>query len=231
MCSHTTGNRLFWCHCGWDIGAGPKPRRCGAQTPESQSVLPTGASALRLACRQTYVPFLPSQVPTHPAPSYTETIPILYTHNEFSFNEQTTLLSFSTLLLPQRLHAIRSLRLQWYEGSCQGRWCLPDAGALHDEVTWIKTWRVIATMRGLRTLRVTIAEFPPCAQLSPPQIVRVLQPLKAVTRPQVFEVHWQWEDRLEEARVELGDVPFVLVDPNRHLYRKEARREEVCLAG
>ncbi|MCJ1322285.1 hypothetical protein MMC15_007633 [Xylographa vitiligo] len=132
----------------------------------------------------------------------------------FNFNEQSTLLSFSARLLPQRLHTIRSIRLQWYEGSRQGRWCVPGAGPLHDETTWTEIWRVVATMRGLRTLRVTIAEFPPCAQLSAEQIVQVLRPRKAVTRPAVFEVHWQWEKRLEEARAWLGDVPFVFVDPN-----------------
>ncbi|MCJ1377752.1 hypothetical protein MMC17_000848 [Xylographa soralifera] len=225
------GNRLLWCHCGWDIGAAPQSRRSGTETPDSESVLPPGASALRLACRQTYVAELPSQAPTHPYPSYTETIPILYSHNEFSFNEQPTLLSFATQLLPPRLHAIRSLRLQWSEGSCHGRWCPPGAAALRDEATWTKTWQLIATMRGLRALRVTIALFPPCAQLTALQVRRVLQPLRAVTRPEVFEVYWQWEDRLAEAAAGLGDVPFVFVDPNGGSFGMGERRRDGWLAA
>ncbi|MCJ1405739.1 hypothetical protein MMC11_008969, partial [Xylographa trunciseda] len=210
LCSHPTSNRLFWCHCGWDIGAVPKSPRSDPETPDTQALLPRGASALRFACRQTY----------------TESTPILYTHNEFSFNAPETLLYFSARVLPHRLHAVRSLRLQWYEGSSHGRWCVPSAsaGALHDEAAWLETWRVIAALRGLRTLRVTIAEFPPCARLSVRQIGRILQPLRAVTRPQVFEVHWQWEERLEEARVRLGEVPFVFVDPNGDVFRKEGWR-------
>jgi len=86
-----------------------------------------------------------------------------------------------------------------------------------------RPWTIIASMAGLRFLRIHIYEkkfYRVVGQYLIPNAVpslasqkQVLEPLKAIKGLEVFEVGWPWKGDGSESALQLGDdVPFHLVE-------------------
>lgn len=135
---------------------------------------------------------------------------MLYSQNVFFFNQLDAVLNFSSTILPQRLHTIRSLRLRWYFTFPFHSDFGSDVPSLrlhppHDEATWAKVWGIIAGMQGLRDLRVHIwSGF----NITTSTIeARILEPLRAVKGMETFEVKVPWEGNYEM------EAPFKITRP------------------
>lgn len=95
--------------------------------------------------------------------AYSETISMLYSTNTFSFHDLDCIRYFSASILPKRFDIIRSLDVQWHF-----RW--PSYNTLaqrllattmyppHDEASWEDCWRIIASMKGLKKIQVSIRD-------------------------------------------------------------------------
>ncbi|MCJ1394375.1 hypothetical protein MMC18_007253 [Xylographa bjoerkii] len=142
---------------------------------------------------------------------YIEAINILYAQNDFYTRQADSIVHLSQTVLPHRLDLITSLHI--YR-------CFPSAlyespenrGQLapYDEATWEETWRIIADMKGLRVLRVTLFEF--WRLRSRRSQTTFLEPLKAVEQADVFEVEVPWAVGDDEGPIGLGDVPFRILE-------------------
>ena len=69
-------------------------------------------------------------------------------------------------------------------------------------------------MKKLRVLRVVFHNEHETPSLE--RQMKILEPLKAVKGLDVFEVGWTWEVREGEGVLELGEVPFQVVDKRHH---------------
>ncbi|KAL3445431.1 hypothetical protein BJX65DRAFT_309897 [Aspergillus insuetus] len=135
--------KLVWRRCSGIDGIGCSPhcyRKFYAHTPRSANLL-----AVVLTCRRI------------------EAINILYSHNTFAFRNLSTITSFTSIVLPQRLSCIRSLRLEWV--FCDYEFDYPyGTSAAYSEMVekpfdqrWDALWEVLTTrMRGLRKLHVRL---------------------------------------------------------------------------
>ena len=114
-----------------------------------------------------------------------------------------TLILLQKLILPQRLHAVRSLRLHWW--LCG----LPPSGSTHVQdclLDWTNVCSVLATMQGLRDLFIELAmtevwKFYPFIFRA-----RVLKPLQAVSRPKDFELRAPFPECF--SAVDIAEMPF-----------------------
>ena len=90
---------------------------------------------------------------------YTEAIDIPYSTNEFHFVDTEHLIHFSTTILPQRLDAIRSVRV-WTMFAFHPLYSTKDPQEAlpppQDEATWERFCGVLASLTGLRELRVEL---------------------------------------------------------------------------
>ncbi|MCJ1246327.1 hypothetical protein MMC30_003534 [Trapelia coarctata] len=140
--------------------------------------------------------------------AYSEAINILYTDNSFSIRQDTALIHLATLVPPHRLNLIKTLHCDFildfrtYRRSCNSS---PD---VFD--SWEETWHILAGMRGLQTLQVTITKLGATQSLATTyQIMSVLAPLKAVTGVKGYGVDLMFEVP-EDLERRLGEVPFQL---------------------
>ena len=74
----------------------------------------------------------------------------------------------------------------------------------HDEATWEDMWRIIASMNGLKSLKIELSYFD---SLNGEREAMMLAPLRKVTGLDNFEVH------LPYAGPEYPDAPFRLIRP------------------
>ncbi|KAF2643705.1 hypothetical protein P280DRAFT_215033 [Massarina eburnea CBS 473.64] len=91
---------------------------------------------------------------------YCEAIPHLYTPHIFSLLHVTHLLYLPSRVPQQRLNSIRSLRIRWairalpyFRRGTSNRLAYPE-----DTANWEKAWAILASMRGLKDLRVVIVD-------------------------------------------------------------------------
>lgn len=112
---------------------------------------------------------------------YTEAIHMLYAHNTFLVDHLDTVVNLSCTIFPQRLASIRSLQLTWtFHHLClESRFQLlpPDDGA-----TWEQACQIIASMKGLRSFRLTMDEA------SVYLAAVLLEPLKSVRERDMLDL-------------------------------------------
>ncbi|KAL3486291.1 hypothetical protein BJX62DRAFT_242146 [Aspergillus germanicus] len=137
--------KLVWRRCSGVDGVGCSGhcyRKFYGHTPRSANLLP-----IVLTCRRIY----------------SEAINILYSHNTFAFRNLSAIASFTSMVLPQRLSCIRSLRLEWV--FCDYEFDYPyGTSAAYSEMVkkpfdhrWDALWEVLTMrMRGLRKLHVKL---------------------------------------------------------------------------
>ncbi|MCJ1282113.1 hypothetical protein MMC26_001436 [Xylographa opegraphella] len=135
----------------------------------------------------------------------------LYIQNNFYTRQADSIVHLYNIVLPQCLNLITSLHI--YQ-------CFPSALyrsegnnqqlALYDEVTWNETWRIIASMDGLRILRSHRLKF--WRLRGRTSQTRFLEPLKAVKQANVFEVEVPWAPGEVESPIGLGEVPFRILE-------------------
>lgn len=121
---------------------------------------------------------------------YTEGIDLLYSLNTFDVMGPESLVSFSTIILPQRLNALGSLQLTWAFFKTQ----VTDSEKVllqGDDALWKACWRVIASMEGLRDLRVWLS-MSPTNKLARHLETALLAPLAQVGTRRLFEIRVSW---------------------------------------
>ncbi len=135
---------------------------------------------------------------------YVESVSILYSQNTFDTSNPDVIAYLPSLLLPQRLHAIRSLRFYW--SLTRAPTTAKDQGERsfrYNDDVWQNIWRNLASMRGLSDLVVGI-HIPFIWQTQWTQReVAILAPVKAVTRPACFEMILNFPSNAEEQLLDL----------------------------
>ena len=147
---------------------------------------------------------------------YEESIGMLYAENTFKFHSMGDITAMACTTLPQRIAAIRSIKCQ-VSCSCLYHDPIDLTGSMiydrqppNDEATWEKGWQILAGMESLQVLHVDIMNL----GYQCPLKQAVLEPLRAVSRPKVFEV------RLHDSEIEGGlapwdDAPFSIMRVHR----------------
>ncbi|MCJ1400680.1 hypothetical protein MMC11_003888 [Xylographa trunciseda] len=142
---------------------------------------------------------------------YVEAIAILYAQNDFYTRQADSIVHFSGTVLPHRLDLITSLHIyRCFPSALYESTNNKDQLAPYDEATWEETWQIVTSMKGLRTLRVTLFEFWRLRNRA--SQTRFLEPLKAVKQTDVFEVEVPWAAGENEGPIGLGDVPFRILE-------------------
>lgn len=146
-----------------------------------------------------------------PKRSYSEAIETLYTRNTFDLADPKCIIQLSTLILPQRLNVIRSVRLHDYVGKWRWRKRYPEYwGHPPIEISWERVCRTLADMRQLRRLSVRLGAGAWYTQGE--TYDNLLAALKAVRQPREFVVEMPayHESRASEFDEVLRDAPFVV---------------------
>ena len=146
-----------------------------------------------------------SPISTHSGTRYFEAIDLLYSTKTLVMTQPGTLILLQKLILPQRLRAVRSLRLHWW--LCG----LPPSSPVHVQdclLEWTNLCSVLATMEGLRDLCIELAmtevwKFHPLIFGA-----RVLKPLQAVAQPENFELRIPFPESF--ATVDIAEMPFLV---------------------
>ena len=94
-------------------------------------------------------------------------------------------------LLPQRINTIRTLRFFWglpnYPPTIIPGFSGPGLEVhLKRQKIWKKIWHIISTMAGLRELHIKLNATTEWATLNREAAVDLLEPIKQVTKPEVF---------------------------------------------
>lgn len=141
---------------------------------------------------------------------YSEAICLLYSTNLFSFADPNCIRHLSATILPSRLNSIKSISIDWYfywhiyddftQQMFSERFLYPP----HDEATWEDMWRIIASMKGLKSLKIELSYFD---SLNGEREAMMLAPLGKVMGLDNFEVH------LPYAGPEYPDASFRLIRP------------------
>ncbi|KAL1853631.1 hypothetical protein VTK73DRAFT_8918 [Phialemonium thermophilum] len=122
--------------------------------PERQSEVPRRPTPLRLASRITAVPLLLSCRQVH-----TESIPILYAHARFHFDDLVALHTFLHRVPPPHRDLVRVLHLDWTSFAWFDIGCAL-ARELHLREHWRPACAALSEMGGLRDLRIRIPPGP-----------------------------------------------------------------------
>ena len=142
-------------------------------------------------------------ISTHLGVRYSEAINLLYSTNTLVMTQPGTLILLQKLILPQRLHAVRSMRLHWW--LCG----LPPSSPIHVQdclLDWTNVCSVLATMEGLRDLLVELAMTEVWKFYALMFGARVLKPLQAVARPKDFELRTPFPESF--SAVDIAEMPF-----------------------
>jgi hypothetical protein len=140
------------------------------------------------------------------APSYVETIDLVYSRNHFDTDCVSIMAYLPRILLPQRIHAIQSFNFTWtvvappsfpHPQRCawneQSEKMEKAKRKIHyHRQTWELAWKNLAAMEGLVNLRVTLNTKSRVrySQLSNSDLWKVeeLEIVKTVTRPRNFQL-------------------------------------------
>ena len=141
---------------------------------------------------------------------YTEAIDILYSQNIYDINGPESLVSFSRILLPHRLNAIRSLQMTWAFFHA-GQTVFDEEKILlqGDEALWTACWAIVSSMKGLNDLRIWLSMSPAAATTRKPEHA-LLIPLARIGPKKRFDVRVSWNLFQHEKRVQ-EDYPFRLI--------------------
>lgn len=128
--------------------------------------------------------------------SYTESIDILYSSNTFVISNPAVIEYLPLSLQPQLLNTIRTLRFVWeLLGNTVPPTMIHDypQSLLHIQIKhqekWRKIWGIISVMEGLHELHVKlfVCDYT-WANLNKDAAAYLLEPVKQVTRPEVFTI-------------------------------------------
>ena len=140
---------------------------------------------------------------------------MLYSENTLDFKNVSTIILFPKTILTRRLNIITTLHFSWWYTDRTER----NSYSPHDEKIWEECWGVVAAMKGLRELRVSIQT---CRPRLDAQSERLLEPLCAVRGPKVFEVDAPWLEYAADYR----DAPFVFAPSETWL--ETQTRQSLC---
>ena len=107
------------------------------------------------------------------------------------------------LLLPQRINAIRALEFDWYlENKVPIYTDIKDKKHFRNyEREWCMIWQTLASMSGLRTLRVKLDIAKVSQRRWKVCESTVLQSAAAVTAPRDFELALPWASRFQDPAI------------------------------
>ena len=142
--------------------------------------------------------------------TYTEAVDILYSQNIYDVNGPESLVSLSSILLPHRLDAIRSLQMTWAFFHAGQTVYDEDRLLLQgDEALWTACWAIVNSMKGLNDLRIWLSMSPAAATTRKPERA-LLMPLAQIGPKKRFEVRVSWTLLQHEKPVQ-EDYPFRLI--------------------
>lgn len=119
---------------------------------------------------------------------YSEAVEFLYSSNLFSitshFRQNLLLPYLPTLLLPQRIRQIRSLRIFW---DMFPMVCLDYSSSQN---VWLKSWDALRQMTGLSNLHIDIGvwSFLGFQEQWLEREVELFEPVKTITTPKTFVI-------------------------------------------
>ncbi|KAK2812667.1 hypothetical protein FQN50_001313 [Emmonsiellopsis sp. PD_5] len=128
--------------------------------------------------------------------SYTEAIPLLYSQNTFIFKNLTTITLFTSTIPPQRMHCIRSIRLEWIFSEVEIDYPYGTGAAYSTLVDkefdrrWKPLWSTLAGMSGLQTLHVRLIRG--TSSQIPIWEDRIFEAMRQVGGLERFEVEVNW---------------------------------------
>ena len=159
--------------------------------------------SISLTCRRMYV-FRFKCYNTIPNldTSYRETINMLYARNKFKIWEPYNVIWLPRLIPSERLNAIRSLQLSW---DLKNPFMLSQHrkhDPIPEDIEYHLVWDTIASMEGLRELYVQLITPYGNENLWADIEAGILEPVKAVTRPKVFELILPFPSKEEESLFE-----------------------------
>lgn len=145
---------------------------------------------------------------------YTEAIKILYAQNTFHFYDPGDVRHFGRTILPQRLNSITSLMIDWERPFSIFNKDNTIPKMDREELRlWTEAWEIIAGMKDLRTLKVTLKAHK--AEVPQKRRKIMCEPMMKVKGLQRFELVIPYDD---EGNWEFAaDAPFTIVrgvDPN-----------------
>lgn len=140
---------------------------------------------------------------------------MLYTHNVFEIVDPDNIFRLSRTILPHRLNSIRSLsfNMQFTNDYRAQPMSFSSASFSEDLDTWVRTWAVIAGMKGLRNLRVSLGAW--WFNMDPDIEARLFYSMAQVTSPTSFTVRVSW--RGGDMAAHMANMPFVLVRPGEEV--------------
>jgi hypothetical protein len=145
---------------------------------------------------------------------YRESIDLLYTHNVLDINQIFTLLSFHEALPTHRWNTIRALRFYAFIPYNYYAWPGEGASLCHgraEDRTWVRTCELLASMKGLRHLKIVIEGFPDdWDEQNLKNVTKFIQPLVKIKVPGTFTVAIPWPSHAAEDAI-LAAAPFRLV--------------------
>ncbi|KAI9845111.1 MAG: hypothetical protein M1838_001900 [Thelocarpon superellum] len=181
--------RLIWLAClgGMTLRLNMWDRRISCDGPPSDDPHRIRPLSLLLTCRRVYA----------------EAIDLLYASNQFELGNPDCLERLPRLLLPQRMHAIRRLRFTWHLS--EPPFC---GGSRYKDTVWTIIWQVLASMKGLRELQVELQIACVWRMHWLTQERKLLEPVKAVTTPDVFELTLPFT--IEARDITLRELPCII---------------------
>ena len=117
---------------------------------------------------------------------YIDTATLLYSTNIFDFDSMETIIMFCNSVVPARFDSIVSLQLDFRFPSSP---LFSEASPQSDLDRWMRTWRIIGSMKSLQFLWVRIAW--PKQEMTVREERRYLEPLCQVGELKCFEVSLQ----------------------------------------
>ncbi|KAL8831152.1 MAG: hypothetical protein Q9191_001026 [Dirinaria sp. TL-2023a] len=153
---------------------------------------------------------------------YTEGIEILYSRNTFDVNRPESLISLSTILLPQRLDSIAYLQLTWSFFCTRGS--DSESPILRgDDLLWKACWRIIAGMKELKNIRLWLA-MSPANEMSPQCEQNLLLPLAQIGPKRLFEVRVSWNLKGDPDETEAATMHYRLARQESEYWGASALR-------
>ena len=147
---------------------------------------------------------------------YSEAIDFLYSENTFEILDVAGFMAFSVSVLPHRFDKICSLRLGQQVTAALLDSCVLNKSPAHkfsrrSASAWEECWDLIANMKNLQELFVTLRNE---------EEERLLAPLQRVSQPQIWHLFINWRDvgfEFEAARFEMPQSSKTTVSYQHYL--------------
>jgi hypothetical protein len=140
---------------------------------------------------------------------YSEAVQTLYSKNIFHFYDPGDIRHFGRALLLQRLNEVHSITMDWERpfSIFNPANTIPRQGN-EEWKAWRDTWSIIASMKGLKELRVILKSHK-LFVVSQARRMKMCVPMMGIQDVRVFELIIPWDDNGDWAFA--ANAPFTIV--------------------